>query len=510
MIRVDPGAALGPFSLGRPVGDAISYSAAQHRAIQRAQQQKLDLQRREIRGFSPSQGEKPAENGEVELRFDPADPTVGGAVVVPLAALLERHSLQQQRARRRPGENAEPGKEDEDLVFVLRFAGASAQALVSLELAVPPCRRVAPGQQGSSPPPVFGRKREEPMLDYHGAKIRFPLSLAACLSAFGPASLGTLSGPSAGVIATDSTNPFLEPPSSTTTTSAAAAASGTDLSEGGSWTYAVEYPGLVLEFALPARYAAAFETAVAAGGAAEGAAAIPASDIRRELALGRLPDGTSPVATRLRVFAGARFADGAMPLLVSPANPKLGELVRAERVRGSAGDDAPFELLFVQRSARLRIGDAVQDVLSLLGPPEGVTSKEHNVMMIHEPGSAAVAGADVIYNYFSLGIDVCFSHAHGLAANKVVLHANAPGHPEFGVYAQCNFVLVAGPASAPNGGVIVATSTLVDVRGSELVEGEPLVHNQPGSASLLLGAEDAGVVFEVVEDGGALAKVTIF
>lgn len=77
-----------------------------------------------------------------------------------------------------------------------------------------------------------------------------------------------------------------------------------------------------------------------------------------------------------------------------------------------------------------------QDVISELGEPSGVhaaAARPGNV-----PSGAAPPPPDYFYSYGARGLDVLFCGAsHRLT--KLVLHANPPGHPDFGVYARCNF-----------------------------------------------------------------------
>lgn len=53
------------------------------------------------------------------------------------------------------------------------------------------------------------------------------------------------------------------------------------------------------------------------------------------------------------------------------------------------------------------------------------------------PGSAP-GPPDYFYCFVERGIDVLFcGSSHRL--KKLVLHANSPGHPDFGLYRKCNF-----------------------------------------------------------------------
>lgn len=51
--------------------------------------------------------------------------------------------------------------------------------------------------------------------------------------------------------------------------------------------------------------------------------------------------------------------------------------------------------------------------------------------------SSLVEASRVCYR----GLDILF-HGNTHRVRKFVLHTNVPGHPDFNVYAKCNFVLV--------------------------------------------------------------------
>jgi hypothetical protein len=90
----------------------------------------------------------------------------------------------------------------------------------------------------------------------------------------------------------------------------------------------------------------------------------------------------------------------------------------------------------------LRFGDSPQDVVSELGLPASTATKPArpaSPLPAAQPGGAAPhAPADYWYCYAGRGLDALFCGAtHRL--KKLVLHANAPGHPDFGLYSKCNF-----------------------------------------------------------------------
>lgn len=86
-----------------------------------------------------------------------------------------------------------------------------------------------------------------------------------------------------------------------------------------------------------------------------------------------------------------------------------------------------------------------QDVVSELGQPSSMHIKPGRqgpagLAAPLQPGTAGSAPGplDYFYCFAERGIDVLFcGSSHRL--KKLVLHANAPGHPDFGLYRKCNF-----------------------------------------------------------------------
>ena len=80
-----------------------------------------------------------------------------------------------------------------------------------------------------------------------------------------------------------------------------------------------------------------------------------------------------------------------------------------------------------------------QDVVSELGEPSSTHTKPPRAAGSHGLAAGAPPSPpDYFFSYASRGLDVLFcGTTHRL--RKLVLHANAPQHPEFGLYAKCNF-----------------------------------------------------------------------
>ena len=67
----------------------------------------------------------------------------------------------------------------------------------------------------------------------------------------------------------------------------------------------------------------------------------------------------------------------------------------------------------------IRLGSGIQDVVSTLGPPERT--------------------GHVFLNFFNFGLDVKIDQDNGCVVRKIVLHANIPGHSNFGRYRRALF-----------------------------------------------------------------------
>jgi hypothetical protein len=136
----------------------------------------------------------------------------------------------------------------------------------------------------------------------------------------------------------------------------------------------------------------------------------------------------------------------------------------------------------------LRLHSSPQDVISLLGQPSRVFVKEEDKLAIHRPGSAGLG--DYFFNYFTLGIDVLFdSERHSVT--KIILHANAPGDAEFGMYEKCQF-----------SGVDVPWSRWRTVIGKQIAT-KPLLYEKVRLFGLYNGL---GGIAEV---DGAVARMTL-
>ncbi|BDA50963.1 probable UPF0183 protein C16orf70 homolog at N-terminal half [Coccomyxa sp. Obi] len=179
--------------------------------------------------------------------------------------------------------------------------------------------------------------------------------------------------------------------------------------------YSLHYPGVVLLFPIPEQHAE------------------HCSESQIELPL-EFPDGSTPLASRICVHAAAEATSQLVTLAAPPPLPADSLYYEVVEARVREG------LHFRRGGQTVSFGDSPQDVWSELGPPTGTTAKGIDTMLIHMKQSS-VTGADYFYNYHNRGLDILF-HGKTHRVRKFVLHTNVPGHPDFNVYAKCNFLLV--------------------------------------------------------------------
>lgn len=86
----------------------------------------------------------------------------------------------------------------------------------------------------------------------------------------------------------------------------------------------------------------------------------------------------------------------------------------------------------------------IQDVVMILGPPSERFFKEDSRLSIFNPvdGSEELERATLFFNYFTLGIDVCFDTSKKNATvKKLIFHGNVPGTVSFQKYERCRWRL---------------------------------------------------------------------
>eukprot|EP00038_Savillea_parva_P008288 m.175975 g.175975 ORF g.175975 m.175975 type:complete len:542 (+) comp14086_c0_seq1:262-1887(+) len=220
--------------------------------------------------------------------------------------------------------------------------------------------------------------------------------------------------------------------------------------ERASKAYLLRYPGVTLGFGVP-------------------------GDVREEeidlQKNGRFADGTAAALCCGAVITGVDAKS-----CPSPAAP----LVRVRTVRGSG--------LMFEDGRQALFGDTCQDIVAKLGAPCSTFRPVDSAWI-----GGAQEGAGVFFNYRRLGIDVQFDLRQHRAC-KFVLHANVPGHYDFGVYTKCNFACEVRATGLTKGSIDAHAQAMqrscIDLQPSRVVSGGlvPPGFASGGSGS---GTEDA-------------------
>ncbi|KAL4161782.1 hypothetical protein PRNP1_002334 [Phytophthora ramorum] len=254
-------------------------------------------------------------------------------------------------------------------------------------------------------------------------------------------------------------------------------------------SYVLGYEGGCVKFPIPAEYRNLYQNG---------------TDLPMEF-----PNGATPAATGFTVFVGEDYRSPGVP---TPTKKHYFEEVDVEV------GETRTSLTFTGRKQRIQLGWSPQEVISELGAPVSVFRKSED-----PNDGATVAGglvSDYFHNYPHLGLDILYDSMH--RASKVILKANALGHPEFGAYNKCNFRLsFPNPTALQKSGISKRTSSEItpqtpwkDIRlvfggASDL---RPIVHDNglglhPFGSSLCY-SPTPGCVFEVMKNG-FIASVTL-
>ncbi|RLN63815.1 hypothetical protein BBJ29_006899 [Phytophthora kernoviae] len=254
-------------------------------------------------------------------------------------------------------------------------------------------------------------------------------------------------------------------------------------------TYCLGYEGGCVKFPIPSEYKDLYQNG---------------TDLPMEF-----PNGATPAATGFVVFVGDDYQSPGLP---TPTKKHYFEEVGVE-----VGEECT-SLAFSGRKQRIELGWSPQEVISELGAPVSVFRKAED-----PNDGATVAGGlvgDYFHNYPHLGLDILYDSMH--RASKVILKANALGHPDFGAYHKCNFRLSFPTSTAlQKSGISKKTSSEItpqtpwkDIRvvfggASDL---RPIIHDNglglhPFGSSLCY-SPTPGCIFEVMKNG-YIASVTL-
>ncbi|ORY05962.1 UPF0183-domain-containing protein, partial [Basidiobolus meristosporus CBS 931.73] len=167
--------------------------------------------------------------------------------------------------------------------------------------------------------------------------------------------------------------------------------------------YTLQYPGVSFVFPIPEKHKHHYASGAMITG---------------------FPDGTTPVCNRVYVYHGPSWQKSFSPPLPIGLNTDnrcnvVVDCVLIDVSRHDCGNS--------------HTGLTAFDVITNLGQPNEVFHKRDDSMRIHsrlEPGKGE-ASNDYFYIYFQHGFDLLFD-ATTHCCKKIVLHANFPGHIDFG------------------------------------------------------------------------------
>ncbi|CAI2171113.1 2419_t:CDS:10 [Funneliformis geosporum] len=316
--------------------------------------------------------------------------------------------------------------------------------------------------------------------------------------------------------------------------------------------YTLNYPGISFVFPIPEEHISFYTSSSGM------------TDLPMEL-----PDGTSPLLSRLYTFHGSSFQNAIAPPLHRSKN--------SDGIGGGLIEFGEFESVVAELKRGIIVNflnnvsteivlnvTTPQDLLVDLGSPLRIFYKEEDKMRIHSEYSSAndtvesgengnlnsspnvedcSRGGDAIdyfYNYFHLGFDVLFDGSTH-RCKKIVLHGNVPGHFDFQRYKRCPYKILLPKVSSnsqisnevarlevleddDNQSTSQSPQTVDNIVTSEMKmdqirkllgnpSGQPLIFNRgaggqnPFGPTKLSGYD--GVVFEEMKNG-CVATITLF
>lgn len=258
--------------------------------------------------------------------------------------------------------------------------------------------------------------------------------------------------------------------------------------------YSLKYPGLLIFFKIPVAFRSMY------------------TDESNEHPVA-LPDGSTPVATRMIV----EFA-------------KAGEASRAAVGMGMTlwGADCVVDpergISFPTMDVALSFGMCPQDVVQTLGGPSSIFPKEDDRLLIHNPrlnvAHTTKRAPSCFYCYPHHGIDILFD-AVKQELTKAVLFNSVPPHEAFLRYHRCHYSLFMDNEGRWRAGTAGTAENLLHVDNctrwediSAWCDRHGLRAPTPLLASTQYGAVKIysfeGIILSVLSCSGCIASVTVF
>jgi len=144
---------------------------------------------------------------------------------------------------------------------------------------------------------------------------------------------------------------------------------------------------------------------------------------------GKAPEFDSVVLSCMHMFVPDN-EDKIVPLV--PADPDI-LILTPTGIEFPSPDEKwePFTLGF---------GNTVQDVKTMLGPPQHISYKTSEHVSFHSYDEQNEYQTDYFYNYYDRGIDIFFN-ASTHTVRKMIFHTNLPTALNFNLYTKCIFTV---------------------------------------------------------------------
>lgn len=167
-----------------------------------------------------------------------------------------------------------------------------------------------------------------------------------------------------------------------------------------------------------------------------------------------------------------------------------------------------------------------QSAIITLGPPDERLFKEDSRLSIHNPQNPDDVNADLFFNYFRYGFDICFDTLlDPPKMKKIILHGNLPGSLSFQKYKRCRWVHesvnsesdlqdLSQEFSFKNGAMFLNKQLESPSNSMEFIGGHDGSHISQSSAAEewgqteLYGTEHC--VFEILRANDLVSSVTLF
>jgi len=242
----------------------------------------------------------------------------------------------------------------------------------------------------------------------------------------------------------------------------------------------------------------------------------------------QFPAGRAPLASKISVYHGNSPNNAIAPEIPSICMGKdiygskltvIREGKVTKGVRLSVFVQGSYQLDREMYDTEVMFNDSCQDVISVIGAPNGVNYKSEDLFKMGisenlQSISNVSQYNDYFYNYITLGMDSLFN-SDNHRVSKFILHTNFPCHYNFNSYFMCNFEI---PITVPETNqtfVVTPTTTLQKLQENLNIKTQPAILHRSSSTNSVnpFGPtffyiyED--IIFEIMTNG-YIASVILF